>query len=247
MNPTWPEVNAAVLAVLGDFLGGGRNNGRPRAAAPSRNGHPRRSDEATGLIFADRLLSLRHAERLAADSAREVRVAAGTVVTPLARDWLKRSGVSIKLVSGRELAGARAVAIGEWGFAITTRAGLAEPLRRALLDGRDWSEVGSDELDAAEWVVAGEGRGAVVVADEASVACWRANRVDGVRAATVGDVDAVARAVRHLGANLVVAEPAGLSIHALRQVAERFRRGGAPTLPDGWDEETNPTGWEGQR
>ena len=85
-----PEVNAAVLAVLGDFLGS------RRVLAPSRNGHApaNGNGRADANIFADRLLSLRHAEAIADGAAREVRVAPGTVITPLARDWLKRNGVT---------------------------------------------------------------------------------------------------------------------------------------------------------
>jgi hypothetical protein len=232
MNPSWPEVNAAVLAVLGDFLGS------RRAPAPSRNGHAHANGNGRvdATVFADRLLSLRHAETIADGVAREVRVAPGTVITPLARDWLKRNGVTVRVVSGREAAGARAALTGEWGFAIESKSGRVEPLRRSLLDGPEsWAQVGADAVEAALWVVAGDGRGALVVADEASVACWRANRVEGIRAATVAEVDAVARAIRHLGANLLVVEPAGSSISALKHLGERFRRGGAPMAPEGLD------------
>lgn len=237
MNPTWPEVNAAVLAVLGDFLGGPGRSRVGRAGTPSRNGHAHAPKPAGSPIFAERLLSLRHAERIAADAAREVRVAAGTVVTPLARDWFKRAGVAVRIVSGRELAETRARLAGEWGFALATRAGWVDALRRNLLDGDAWFEVGVDATEAALWVVEGDGRGALVVADEGSVATWRANRVEGIRAATVADADAVARAIQHLGANLLVVEPAGMSIHALKHLGDRFRRGGAPTEPDGWEDD----------
>ncbi|WP_435017250.1 hypothetical protein TA3x_004847 [Tundrisphaera sp. TA3] len=246
MNPSWPEVNAAVLAVLGDFLGGRKASSRP---APSRNGHHAAgtNGKADGFVFADRLLSLRHAETLANGSAREIRVAPGTVVTPLARDWLKRQGLVLRIVSGKDAAAARARAVGEWGFAIESRSGQAESLRRSLLEGDAWSEVGADATEAAHWVVDGEGRGVLVVADEASVACWRANRVEGIRAASVAEVDAVARAIRHLGANLLVVEPAGTSIYLLKHLGERFRRGGAPALPDGWDDDGPEIGTGGTR
>ena len=234
MNPSGAEVNAAVLAVLGSFLGGRKAS--PPRPVPSRNGH------TNDLVFAERLLSLRQAEAIATDAPKEVRVAPGTVVTPLARDWLKRHGVAVRIVSGRDVARARAAVAGEWGFVLDSRSGRAEPLRRALLDGDDWAEVGADAVEAAEWVTADEARGALVVADEASVACWRANRVEGIRAATVAEVDAVTRAVRHLGANLLVVEPAGASLHQMKQLGERFRRGGAPALPEGWDRDTFPIG-----
>jgi hypothetical protein len=214
MTPSWSEVNAAVLAVLGEF---GRSN---RSTGRSSNGHRD--------VFIERLFSLKHAEALG--DADEVRVAAGTVVTPLAKDLLKQRRIALRFVSKSEASHARSRHQGEWGFAIDSRGGQVEAIRRVLLD--DWAEVAADSVDAARWVVDGEGRGALVVTDEASVATWRAGRVEGVRAASVAGPEAVSRAIRHLGANMIVVEPPGMSIYVLKQIGERFRQGGAPTLPD---------------
>jgi len=221
MNHPWAEVNAAVLAVLMEWR-------RPLGRGPARSGHHQPE------VFGDRLLGVRQAEGLA--DRGEVRILAGTVVTPLARDLLKRRGVAVRVVSGREANQARTQRQGEWGFAIgsTRSPGLVAALRRQWLDGA-WSEVANDARGAAHWVVESANRGALVVADEASVATWRASRVEGVRAATVSDIDATARAVRHLGANLLVVEPLARSIHLIRQIGERFRAAGAPVAP-GWDQ-----------
>ena len=135
-------------------------------------------------------------------------------------------------MSGREAAFARRQrSTGEWGFAIDSRSGQVEAIRRLLLD--DWIEVGPDSVEAANWVVERDGRGAFVLADEASVATWRASRFPGIRAATVSEPEAVSRAIRVLGANMIVVEPPGKSIYLLKQVGERFRQGGAPAIP-GW-------------
>lgn len=225
MNPSWQQVNAAVLAVLGEVSQSVRANGR------SSNGHDP--------VFVERLLSLRQAEGLG-EGRSEVRILAGTVITPLARDLLKRRGVSIRVVSEKEANRSRSSSAGEWGFAIESRSGQIEATRRILLDGRHWSEVGSDATEAALWVIQGEGRGALVVTEEASVANWRAGRIEGIRAATVADPDEVSRASRHLGANLVVVEAAGKSIYLLKQVAERFRQGGAPAMPDALETHDQP-------
>ena len=64
------------------------------------------------------------------------------------------------------------------------------------------------------------------------MATWRASRTEGVRAATVSEPEAISRAIRHLGANMIVVEPAGKSIYLLKQIGERIRSGGAPSLPD---------------
>lgn len=226
MNHSWGEVNAAIMAVL---AGWNRPLGREGNRRTGVGGGKPRPE-----VFADRLFGVRQAEGLG--ERAEVRILPGTVVTPLARDLLKRRGVVVRVVSGREAVLARARRAGEWGFAIESvgQPGLAAALRRHWLDAA-WDELG-DGVEAAEWVAATDDRGALVVADEASVVTWAANRVDGVRAATVGDLDTTVRAIRHLGANLLVVEPAARSIHLIRQIGERFRAGGAPTPFEGSDQ-----------
>src|SRR5262249_35836122 len=77
-GPGLGEVDAAVRSVLAERLGRG-------ARAP----------DASGEVFAGRLLALRHVEAMPA-GVRLVRVAPGTVITPLARDHLKRLGVEVR-------------------------------------------------------------------------------------------------------------------------------------------------------
>src|SRR4051794_28741496 len=100
-GPTIAEVDAAVRAVLA---------GQSARAIPQ--GDP---------IFAGRLLRLADAEGLAG-RGRVVRVAPGTVVTPLARDHLKRHGVELRFVSQGEVNRLRNP--GEWGFAIEVESGV---------------------------------------------------------------------------------------------------------------------------
>jgi hypothetical protein len=202
-GPTIAEVDAAVRSVL--------------AVRDGKNG-------AGGDVFGGSLFGLRHAEALDRGT-REVRIVAGTVVTPLARDFLKRAGIVLRVASRAE-----APRGGEWGFAIAELSGVAEALRRSLLveEREAWIEVGTDHRQAARWVAERPARGAVVVTGEASVATWEACRVEGVRAATVGDADSATRAARHLGANLLVVEMAGQSIASLRGLMAAFRRMGVP-------------------
>ncbi len=65
------------------------------------------------------------------------------------------------------------------------------------------------------------------------MATWRACQVPDVRAATVAEPDAVSRACRNLGANLLVIEPVGQSIYSLKQLCAAFRRSGVPRRPEG--------------
>ena len=204
--PNADQIDAIVLAVIAELN--------------------RRAPNAEPRVFGGRLFGLPQAE--AVDIAeREVLVRAGTVVTPLAIDLLKRRKISLRYVSITEI---RSGETGQWGFAIDGRtSGKAEALRHALADA--WAEL--PPADATTWLSQRLGRGAVLMTDEASVASWRANQVEGVRAATAVDTDAVARAVKHLGINLLVVEPAALSIPSLKAMATAFRRGGAPTEPEG--------------
>ena len=70
-----------------------------------------------------------------------------------------------------------------------------------------------------------------MLTEEASVAVFRGCQVPGVRAAVADEPGAVARAVRALGVNLLVVEPAGKSIALLNQIGLSFRTAGGPVAP----------------
>lgn len=216
------DVDSVVRAVLAELS---RRNGH--AQEPGRGANV--GWVATQPTFAGRLLGQSQVEAFGSE-VKEVRVAPGTVVTPLALDLMKRRGISLRYAANGEGSVGQAKETGEWAFAIEGPAsGKAEALRRALLGS--WSEVAAG--DTAPWVVAGADRGALLLTPEASVAAWRANRVEGVRAATACDIDSVARAVKSLGVNVLVVEPAAHSIPTMKAMAEAFRRDGSPTLPEG--------------
>lgn len=218
-GPTVRDVDAAVRSVLAGLL------------APSgRNGSIRPSTNQDSDVFAGRLLSLRHAEMLK-PGRRVVKVSPETIITPLAKDLLKRLGVEVRLIARDELNRVRNA--GEWAFAIERETGLVEAFRRALLDGTDaWHELGASVDDVTDWVAAGEARGALLLADEASMAVYRGCQVPGVRAASVEEPGAVVRAVRAIGVNLLVVEPPGKSISLLKQIGATFRRSGGPRMPE---------------
>jgi hypothetical protein len=185
--------------------------------------------EAGPNVFAGRLLAVRHVELLA-PGQHEVCVAPGTVVTPLARDLLKQRGIALRQVALKEAA--RVARSGEWGFAVdeTAVSGMVAALGRALCEEM-WSELEATPGSAAQWVAEAAHRGAFLLTAQASVAVWRACQVAGVRAAVADDPDAVARAVRHLGVNLLVVEPLGKSISWIRRLGATFRSAGAPVRP----------------
>src|SRR5262249_6331601 len=108
--PTIAQVDLAVKATLAEF-------GRARMASSPRSGR----------VFPGRLLSQRHVEELA-DPVGTLQVAPGTVITPLARDLLKRRRIEVRWVHRDAVAPA-----GTFAFAIESSSALVTPLRRALL------------------------------------------------------------------------------------------------------------------
>jgi hypothetical protein len=154
----------------------------------------------------------------------------GTVVTPLAREYLKHRGIEIRLVGSAEEA--RGGIRGGWGFVIDSDTGVLEAFRRSLLEDREpWSEVGRTLRDAVEWVSEEGLRGALIVTTEGAAAVYRACQAPSVRAAAADEPTAVARAARGLGMNLLVIEPLSKSIALLRQMSSAFRRAGTPQAP----------------
>jgi hypothetical protein len=217
-GPSVQDVDAAVRSVLSDMS----RVDRVRPSGPSATGGED--------VFDGRLLSLRQVEALR-PGVREIRVAPETVVTPLARDSLKRLGIGLRLIARAEAERVRD--LGEWGFSIESASGVVGAFRRSLLDGEGgWIDLGLSGVDSARWVAGARGRGALVLTAEASVAVYVACQIEGVRASAAEEVGSVARAVRALGVNLLVVEPAGKPIALLRQIAATFRRAGGPMAPD---------------
>lgn len=214
MNRPGPDqIDAIVRAVLGELA---------RLSGPN---------EPVDHVFSERLLSERHAAGIP-EGTRELKVAPGTVVTPSARDLLKKKGIAVRLAAsdaksspGRD---------GVWGFAIEAANDLGKTSsvrRRLVSDVRPWIEVGRSARDASEWASSADDRGVVLITDEASIAVWRAHRLDRVRAAAARDVVQVERAVRNLGMNMLVIESSDSSIHLMTRMCFAFRDSGRPRKP----------------
>lgn len=203
-RPTVEQVDDAVRAVLGGLR---RHSG----------------GQVWERQFAAKLLSLKHAVALDA-TVRTLVVGPRTVITPLASEELKRRRIDVRMGTSCNRPP------GEFGFAIDVESGVTASLRRELLAHTPtWVELPDGPV---EWVSGTTLRGALWIVGEASVATWTANQTKHVRAATIVDVEAVARAARALGVNLLVIEAAGRSISELKQLAAAFRAAGAPTPPE---------------
>jgi hypothetical protein len=206
------RVSAAVAEVLAGGFG------------PASTGRGSAGDTFLGKLFA-----VRHVEALP-PGIRVVRLQAGTVVTPLAFDLLRRQGIAIRRIGQGELATA---ARGEWGFAISPEAesGTVQALKRSLLEeSHAWHELEPALERVTSWLVEREGRGAMVITFDAAVTVWRACQIRGVRAAAAVEPSDVHRATCSLGVNLLVIEPAGKSIHWMKQLGTAFRQAGAPRV-----------------
>ncbi|HEU5115631.1 MAG TPA: hypothetical protein VFT74_03045, partial [Isosphaeraceae bacterium] len=194
--------------------------------------------------FAGRLLSASAVESLPS-TITEISISPETVLTPMARDLLKKRKIAVRLLGRAEAR--RQSGVGEWGFSVDSESWSATTLRRMLLTTEHWLDLGPDVLGPAVWVSEQDGRGAVLFRDQGALAVWQANRIEGVRAAAASDADGVSRAVASLGANLVVIEPTGKSVHELKHLASTFRKAGAPVVPEWISGETRHEDRRGDR
>jgi hypothetical protein len=70
----------------------------------------------------------------------------------------------------------------------------------------------------AECLARGECRAAVLFCDDAGLACCVANKVPGVRAVAVQSIAQAEQAIDGLGANLLIAEPAGRTFYEFKEL-----------------------------
>ena len=77
--------------------------------------------------------------------------------------------------------------------------------------------------DLAAWLASGECRVAVLFCADAGLACCVANKVPGVRAAAVSSIGEAARALRSLGANLLVVEMTACTYFECRELLRLCR------------------------
>jgi hypothetical protein len=206
-EPTAQEVADAVKAVLGPRARGG--DGLTSGAT----------------LFPGRLLSARSAEALP-PGTQAVRLAASAVVTPLARDILKKRGITVVLTPD-----ASEATRGAWGFCLESSDGVGLALRRSLLArGEVWHEI-PDSIAAFEWVRNAHDRGVVVVTRHAALRVWQACQVAGVRAGQACDAMALGRAIDDLAPNVLVLDGGSLSLWEVLQLCHTFRWLGIPARP----------------
>jgi len=208
--PTIEQVDQAVRAVLAS-----RSVGQAIGRAGAWN-------------FVGRVLSARQVEQLGMDVER-LAIPPETVVTPMAKEALKDRGIQVH-VSVDHRCGPDA---GEWALAIEPGWTLADSLKRGLRrDGPPWIELEGDVESVAAWTAEGPHRNATLITSEASVACWRAHRIPGCRAAAIQDAERLRRAHESLGLNLAVIEHMNQSLYEIQNLLRVYRRLGPPAPPE---------------
>jgi hypothetical protein len=184
----------------------------------SVNGEVAASHDGQALAWPHRVLSLTDL-RHSLNGHREVAVGPDTVVTPLAAEELRNSGVRVV----RQTPAAATVPFGrgqDRPYPLVSSA--LRSLAKEGLDFREWPE--PDGLPCrwaravAECVASGECKGGVLFCVDPGLTCCVANKVPGLRAVPVTTVQQAARATLSLAANLLVVEMPGRTFYEIRQI-----------------------------
>lgn len=163
---------------------------------------------------------------------RELAISPKTVVTPLAREILKKKGVSLRWVGAGGMVGMSQKAAGQWAVLRMSADAQAQAVESLLVGrtGEGWDVAGPALNDAASWTIENSERHLAVLAEVACVAVWRLNQA-GIRAAEVRSALDVERVVQHFAPQSLVVEPSKLPIHEVKQIFQTWRRMGVVAVP----------------
>lgn len=228
-DPTPAEVAAAVMAVLREMAGA------RQAAAPQGNSRlidpgdlvavDRTSAivDASSIAFPGKLLLERHAASLP-DSTRHLVTGPSTVVTPLAREILRKRGVHVRIATMPDAGSTSPSQAGEWGVVRLCESPQAQTLEAMLIGrgGEGWAGFGQSADTAVDWLDSHANGHLALLAHSACSALWWTIR-RGVRAAQVQVTGDVERVVTSFAPRCLVIEPARLAIHESRQIFRTWR------------------------
>lgn len=188
------------------------------------------------IVLSERVITGDLLER-SVNGHRRIQIAAKAVLTPSAREFLRKSDVEWSRLDGQA---SRSAGASLWK-AIVLQAppvvtGAVEDMMRS---GWQRELVGSAR-EAVEQVSSsicrGEAAGVVVFSEQADAIVCRANRNEKVRGAVASDVKHLDAIRREMGANLIGIRPQGRSYFELRNLLRAFSGNGAPQPPAGWNE-----------
>jgi hypothetical protein len=228
------QVAAAVMAVL-------REMSSPKAVSAGSNGSspptvPRQSDvkavtDHSVHAFSGSLLLERHVFEIPS-SVRELAVSPKTVITPLAREILKKKGIGLRSAGSLNWPVQGGLNHGEW--AVLRISGSAQALAvESTLAGRSgegWDLTGPGLETSVAWLNDKPHRHLAILAEVACITVWRLNQA-GLRAAEVRTSLEVERVAQQFAPQCIVVEPAKLPIHEARQIFHTWRRLGVLPVP----------------
>jgi len=228
-DPSAADVSAAVMAVLREMAGAAAQPAdRPSVLHSGRmrigpaQGITTVSDDSI-VAFPGKLLLERHAVSLP-DSTRQIVTTPSTVVTPLAREILRKRGVAVRISNASSLGSPNPVIAGEWAVVRLCESPQAQSLETMLIGrgGEGWIGFGAATEAAVGWLDTQPAGHLAVLAQSAAHALWWLIR-QGVRAAQVQASADVERIVSAFAPRCLVLEPARLAIHESRQIFRTWR------------------------
>jgi hypothetical protein len=170
----------------------------------------------------------------------EIVLGAKTIVTPLAWDWLRSQKIQVRrderpVPAATENAG--------WAYAEETKSALVDAAVKALRqEGRMLRAMERGTTPLAMWfktlavaVACGDPSGVLLFCREPGLAACVANKVDGVRAASVSQASQLASLQKALGPNLLAATIEGRTFFEIRQLL-RQATAVEPTCPNDFAE-----------
>ena len=169
------------------------------------------------------------------DGVQMVTAPERAVVTPAALDHLRERGVRLvrreTKKNGAKQSQNVSLIVGVADAAFRP----AELVRLLREQGIEVEQVAASGLtgvvdELADQVGKG-GRTGLLLTDQAAAGACLANRSSGVRAACVASLAGVEAAIRTLGVNLLIVEPAGRGLHELKQIVGRYASGAPHACP----------------
>ncbi len=153
-----------------------------------------------------------------------------TVITPTARDVLRKRNVAVS----RGVAATSGPASGERRVIDVTDSATVAAVVQAVGLSREAESCWKVAADDAVAFVRTAGAGVVVFTNRAAAVTCRANRQAHVRAAVATDGDELRQQQKSLGPNVLAVDPVGQSFVTLRAILKTFAT--PIVVPDGWED-----------
>ncbi|HEX5447381.1 MAG TPA: hypothetical protein VFW87_26440 [Pirellulales bacterium] len=201
----------------------------PGGAEPP--GHRQGSAPATVVELQDRVITLKELDGKLG-KAKQITVPRRAVITPAARDELARRGIAIGYAIAVQQSKPRATVA--WGQAETNyeAARLLAALARERISVEPLAQTGlAQVIDELGDEITKGGKPAVLLTAKAAVALCLANRRRGVRAVMAQSFATTLQAVRAVGANLLVVDPASRSWFELKRLVGGYVAGAPYSCP----------------